>query len=225
MARLILLPGLGADERMFENLEGVDPAPVIVRHLVPEPGERLDNYATRVAEWLAINADDVVGGSSFGGLVASAVARQRQVRALVLIGSALDASALGRSGTLARFVPGWLLRSLLLSDRLLERVFAPEDTQMRQLAQSMLREAPEQLLLQGMRMMLCYRPTGDVPCPVFAIHGGRDPIMRPPFICGCRVVEDAGHGLVWTHGGVVGEFLDQVLAACSAHSSYSPAKG
>lgn len=218
MGRLILLPGLGADERMFENLGDVDPAPLAPRHLVPLPGECLEDYATRVADWLVLKSDDVVGGSSFGGLVASAVARQRRVKGLVLIGGALHAEALAQSGLL-RFVPTWLLRPMLHSDRLTEKVFAPESQAMRRLARSMLDDAPEELLLRGSRMMWRYRPAAAIRCPVFAIHGGMDPVMSPPPVAGCRLVDEAGHGIAWTHGELVGRFLREALDACARGAS------
>lgn len=212
MARLILFPGLGADERMFENLDGMGFPPVTPRHLVPEKGEILSNYAIRVANWLAIKGDDVVGGSSFGGMLASAIARQRTVRGLVLIGSAVDSAGMkGRGVALMRFLPARLLRPLLNSDRLLDRVFAPESAEVRSLAQAMMRDAPEPLLLRGGRMMSAYRPDEKVPCPVFAIHGSQDPVMRPPPVEDCRLIPDAGHGIAWTHGSRVGAFLQHAM--------------
>jgi hypothetical protein len=65
-------------------------------------------------------------------------------------------------------------------------------------------------------MLFAYRPSDTPPCPVFALHGGRDPIMRPPPVPGCRIIPDAGHGLPWTHGRDVTEFLQRAWAECPA---------
>lgn len=215
MSRLILLPGLGADERMFSNLGAAELPLVTPRHLVPVRGEDLPAYARRTAEHLGIGADDVVGGASFGSLVASAIARQRSVRALVLIGGALSAAGLRQvpGSRLILLLPVVLVRPLLRSERVLKLVFAPESAEMRQLAGKMLAEAPDDLLLYGGRMLCRYRTDEKVPCPVFAIHGGRDPVMNPPLAPGLRLLPEAGHGIAWTHGPEVGTFLREAWAA------------
>ena len=214
MSRLILLPGLGADERMFSNLGLADLPLVTPRHIVPVKGEDLPTYARRTAEHLGIGADDVVGGASFGSMVAAAIARQRSVRALVLIGGALSASGLLQvpgSGMVSQ-LPALFLRPLLRSDRVLKLVFAPESAEMHRLARMMLAEAPDDLLLYGGLMLCRYRTDEKVSCPVFAIHGGRDPVMTPPLAPGLRLLPEAGHGIAWTHGAEVGTFLREAWA-------------
>lgn len=224
MPRIILLPGLGADERIFENL-GAHKLPLeIPRHTLPAEREDLPAYARRIAEDLCIGEDDVVGGASFGAVIASAIARDKGVRGLILIGGALDSTGLRPipGEHLLHRLPTFVLRSMLRSDRAIQTVFAPEGPEVRRLARTMLAQAPDDLLLRGGKMLMAYRPPEIPSCPIFALHGGRDPVMIPPPVSGCRIVPEAGHALPWTHGHEVTEFLQQAWESCRALPSPPP---
>jgi pimeloyl-ACP methyl ester carboxylesterase len=218
LARLILLPGLGADERMFGKIDPAGLPLVIRRHLIPEKGEDLPAFARRTAVALDLTAGDVIGGSSFGSVVAAAIARHRPVAGLVLIGGALDGSGLRSlpGAHLLRILPASLLRSLLRSPKGLEYVFGPEDREIKKIIRAMLADTPDRLLLEGSRMLVSYRSSQPVPCPVFAVHGGRDPIMKPPPVADCRLIPEAGHGLAWTHGAEVTGFLCRAMEKTAA---------
>jgi hypothetical protein len=76
----------------------------------------------------------------------------------------------------------------------------------------MLAATPGALLREGSRLILHYRPSLPVLCPVHAIHGGADRLMRPPSLPQRRVISRAGHALVLTHARAVTDFLNTVLA-------------
>lgn len=219
MTRIFLLPGLAADERMYSRLRA-DGVPLVTpRLLVPDEGEEMATYARRTAATFGVTAADVVGGSSFGSMVASAIVRELPVRGLVLIGGALDSGTLlstSRRMGLLRLFPVTLLRPLLRSDQALERIFGPDSPELRELARTMLDEAPDQLIRRGSLLAGSYRSLNRPRCPVFAIHGGRDRVMVPPDVPGCRILPEAGHGIAFSHGGEVGALLREVWSLCSS---------
>ncbi len=87
--RIVLLPGLAADARMFAahraRLSGLEVPPWIK----PLEREDLAGYARRLAATIAPEPPFILGGASFGGMVAWEMARHCRPRALVLIGSAV----------------------------------------------------------------------------------------------------------------------------------------
>ncbi len=215
MPRLILLPGLGADRRMFSRLGPVGTPLEVESLLLPHKGEGMEAYAARTAKALRIGEDDLIGGGSFGGMVASAIARGRPVGALILIGSAITSDAVRRPPIpglerLLSALPPRLIEGFLRSEGLLKRVFGPEEEECLELGRVMLRDTPSKLLLEGMRLVSTYRPAGPPSCPVFAIHGRLDRVMSPPAVPGCRVIEGAGHGIAFTHAGEVTAFLQEI---------------
>mgnify|MGYP001283960767 CR=1 FL=1 len=212
MGLMILLPGLGADERMFENLGDLPFPLLVVRHLLPERKESLAHYALRTAESLGVTGDDMVGGSSFGRFVASEIARERLVLGLVLIGGALSSAELivPCIARLLCLMPMRFVLPVLRSEAFFKKAFASEGEELQYLARAMMNEAPNELLYQGGRMLLRYFPDQEPSCPVYAIHGGLDPLMKPPLVTGCRLLPQAGHAIAWTHGRDVGAFLQEV---------------
>jgi len=209
--RLILWPGLAADERMYRRLGETGWQMETPRFPLPERGETLPALALRCAALLEVGPRDVVGGCSFGGMVAAEIARQRPVRALVLLAGALDSGTLPASvrglGFLPRLLPlGWL-RRFFASEFNLRRFFGEQDPEGYALAREMLADTPDALLRDGGRMAVSQwgRPAPAV--PVFALHGAEDRVMGPPPVARLQVVAGAGHGLVFSHAGRVSDFL------------------
>jgi pimeloyl-ACP methyl ester carboxylesterase len=211
MARLFLLPGLGADERMFDGLDLACAKVVPVRLPPPRARESMPRYSSRVAAGLGLRPEDWVGGSSFGSLVAADIARRRPLRGLVLIGGGLSTASfvwpLRWLGLLGRVLPITRLHPLLATPAAFRFAFGPLSARHMRLLNDMMIAAPDALLREGMRLAMGYRPAIPVLCPVHAIHGERDRLMRPPPVANCRVVPGAGHALPQTHQLEVVDFL------------------
>jgi pimeloyl-ACP methyl ester carboxylesterase len=215
MSRLLLLPGLGADVRLFAGL-GPLGLPIVPRRLpVPQRLETMTAYALRVAAEMELRPEDWIGGASFGALVAADIARRRPVAGLVLIGGALSANAIPKPGrilaALASRQPLQPLWRLIGHPAVLSLAFRSLTPDAIHLLVEMLKSTPNDLLREGARMLASYRPSIPVLCPVFAIHGAHDRLMRPPALPHCLIVEGAGHALALTHAQDTTRFLQEIL--------------
>lgn len=215
MARLFLLPGLGADERLFAAL-GELRLPVIAHRLpVPERNEPMWSYALRVAAGLDLRAEDWIGGCSLGSLVAADIACRRPVAGLVLIGGALSSrtlvAPLGWLARLRHLMPMSVLQPLLATRTVLSLAFGALPGAVLQELAAMLEATPDALLREGARLATGYFPSLAPLCPVYAIHGARDRLMRRPPVADCRMVAGAGHALTLSHPEVVTAFLNDVV--------------
>jgi len=85
-ARVWVLPGLGADSRIFRNLEFPWSA-TFLEWTLPEVGESLSSYADRLLAPHDIQEHDLLFGYSFGGIVAQDWASRHQVQRVVLLNS------------------------------------------------------------------------------------------------------------------------------------------
>src|SRR6185503_21033432 len=85
VTRLVLLPGLGADAALFEPQRAAFPGLEVPPWLDPHPGETLPAFAARMADRVGPTGPLVLGGVSFGGMVALEMARLVQPRAVVLV--------------------------------------------------------------------------------------------------------------------------------------------
>ena len=215
MARLLLLPGLGADERLFAAL-GELCLPVSPRALpVPGHDEPMRNYTLRIAAELNLEPEDWIGGSSLGSLIAADIARHRPLAGLVLIGGALSSLTLVAPlpwlALLRHLIPVPVLHPLLASRAVLSLAFGAVPGPAMQLLTAMLESTPDTMLHEGARLATGYFPYTAPRCPVYAIHGGRDRSMRPPPVADCRMIADAGHALALTHPQAVTAFLNDVI--------------
>ena len=91
-----LIPGLGADERVFRQLAPrLDGETELLPWLAPESDdETLPHYAARMAEAIPLDATGLLVGVSFGGVVGLEISRLRPKLRTVLISSIPDASCL-----------------------------------------------------------------------------------------------------------------------------------
>lgn len=83
---IVLLSGMAADERLFGPQLAAFPGLRVQPWVEPRPGESLRRYAARLAH-LIDEQPCLVGGASFGGIVALEMATHLNVRGCVLIGS------------------------------------------------------------------------------------------------------------------------------------------
>jgi surfactin synthase thioesterase subunit len=216
--RLILFPGLAADERMYADLQVQDLPMITPRLLIPQRGEIMADYAQRHAEWLDVGEDDIVGGCSFGSMVASEICRQRQARALILLSGALSSATLTASAqrlnNVNRFstsiLPCELMRWFLQRRAFLRLVFGGSDPVHIDLGRVMVQQTPCELLRRGLYLAANYQSQQQLNCAVFALHGLKDRVLLPPAVEHCQLLADAGHGMVVSHAQQVSSFLQDV---------------
>jgi pimeloyl-ACP methyl ester carboxylesterase len=209
--RLILIPGMGADERLFDvqREAGIEfecpPFPI------PESDDDIASYAARIAKGLKVSNGCILGGVSFGGMVACELARILRPRAVLLIASC-------RTGT---GFPGYLTPlewvSRLIPDVLIEKRCEASSRMMAQmenlteeqycLIRDMSLDTPVVFLRRVARMILQWEGSEKLPCPVHQIHGGRDHIIPLKQVQADAVIPDGGHLINLTHAEQVNAFI------------------
>lgn len=218
---LVLLPGLGADHRIFESQRRAFPGLRIVERTDPAPRESLSAYAARLVERFSEPGTPyVLGGSSMGGMVALEMARHLRPAALVLIGSASS----------GREVRGWLraverlARPLpdvaIAAGRSLAPIGAPLFSSAsrvnRRLFLEMLADTPTSFLRWASRAVVEWRPASLPDIPIHRLHGTRDTIIRPAE--DATLLAGAGHLVNLSHPGATNAWLRGVLAPIARSS-------
>lgn len=198
----MLFSGMGGDGALFQALRIPEVDLLTPAHTDPKPGENLVEYAARLAQLFEIGKDDVVGGSSFGGMIAAEIARQRPVSGLVLLGSCLRPSRLPKPyRLLERF--GGLIPDFLLNFRgsrlLLRWRFAPLTAEAERALAKMAQVYDTAQLRAFGRMLFGWSGVEAASCPVLSIHGDRDRIIPLAAAEPGVVLKDAGHAFTLTH--------------------------
>lgn len=188
--RVILIPGMGADHRLFDGV-------VLAGHVVLRTNwishcddEDLSTYASRFAKHYGIGSADILIGVSMGGIIAGAIAQKVLPQRLILISSCTDICQL--SPLIAALSPIGLFSPFEMA-RLLPRVLMPAH---RKLALVMFED-------QNMAFIrwACGAVMGWTGAPrlrgTVTIHGTSDrvfPIRRQPQVD--VTIQDGGHLMV-----------------------------
>jgi pimeloyl-ACP methyl ester carboxylesterase len=205
--RVVLFSGMGGDKRMFGpiRLPGVEL--VTPDHLDPAAGESLASFAERTADSRGLGADDVVGGVSFGGMLAAQISARRKVAGAVLLASCHQARRLPAAyravELFSRAVPDALL-GLRSWPPFVRGRFAPIDPANAELMIEMARGYSPAMLRRFGRMIVEWPGVESFSCPRLAVHGANDRILPASCIDAQLVVPAAGHAFTLTHPEPVG---------------------
>ena len=201
--RVVLFSGMGADNRLFRSIRIPEVEIVTPDHAEAVPGENLTHYAARITDGLSIQPEDIVGGTSFGGMLAGEIARQRRVAGLILLGSCLRPDRLPRSyrwiERLACFIPDFAL-SCRSWRPLVRWRFAPITRDAETCLIEMANRCPAAQIRAFGRMIMDWPGIDDdVTCPVLSIHGDCDRIIPLKSAAPDIILKDAGHAFTLTH--------------------------
>lgn len=236
--RLVLLPGLAADARLFEPQRAAFPTMLVPPWITPHLRETLPEYASRFAATLDTSFDTsgpyVLGGVSFGAQVALEVAAtlppERRPHAVAVISGVRSHRGISarfrRQQALGSALPDALVRAILRGPgaaRFARREgLAPDHAA---LLSDMARDADLAFLRWAARTAARWAfdgalpERGATPPRVFQIHGRHDrviPFTPEPTLPGEVTLLDRGRHLInLAAAGEVNQWLAHVLT--SAH--------
>lgn len=222
--RLVFLPGLGADHRLFSaQLDAFDHAacPAWPRH---EPSDTLVSYASKHADTLLGDDRPILVGFSFGGMVALEIAAtagpSRSPRAIILLSGIRSRFGVSTGfrvqQRLGSLVPRPITRRLI-SGPLATRFGQRDGLNAEQtgILRAMAAETDLDFLFWGARACARWTRTELPSVPIFHAHGRRDrviPYVDRPGLPGDRtLLLDAGHLITMTQPKAVNTFIHDTI--------------
>lgn len=110
-SKVFLIPGLGADNRAFQKLTGIEGYETIcMEWIAHKKREPIEQYCERLIEKYNVSSTDKLIGLSFGGLIAQRIAEMLGTPEVILISSFRDKQDLK---PLFRFGLKWKLYKLM----------------------------------------------------------------------------------------------------------------
>lgn len=205
-----LIPGLGADERVFQflRLRGE----VHILHWLPlqTPNELLSNYAARLAATIPIAQRCWLVGVSFGGVLAQEVGQLRPLARVVLISSFIGPKELPWLGRLARatglyhLVPPQLLPRL---PRVAQWFFGVKNGREYQLLRQILHDTDPAFTRWAIARLLQW--PGRPGRPVVRIHGTTDRLL-PNGAAHSQYRLPGGHLIIISRAAEISRILNEL---------------
>lgn len=220
---LILCSGLAADSRVFAPQRLCFPDLIVPEWPVPLANESLDAYCQRLATGLTHHDRPIIGGASFGGIIALYLAQYLKPRALILIGSIHHPSelppwirAVRFTRHFVRFVPVRLLQWLFLPFS--SRAFARLAPHLAGVAAQFCQANPA-VFRWSLRALLEFTKGPSVDCPIYHIHGARDFVLPSRYTKPNTLIARGGHVISLTHSREVNEFIRSVMSQLVDHTT------
>jgi len=233
--RLILLPGVGADARLFIPQREAFPDLHTPGWLPHRPEESLLEYASRMAEVIrplceippspnvaggGASGPVLIGGASFGGMVAYEAARLLPVDGVAQMGSCRHPravrSALRAAGPFAPAVPVASLGiAKVLSPLAVEMLINLKRPQ-RALVARMFQDSDSHFMKWALTSILQWQPSPPPEVPVRAIHGDRDLLIDVKLVEADEVIPGGGHLINLTHADDVNAFIARMAESVAA---------
>ncbi|MBD2769631.1 alpha/beta fold hydrolase [Hymenobacter sp. BT664] len=207
-----LIPGLGADGRVFHylRLQGE----VHVLHWLPPHGARepLPHYAARLAAAVPVEQACWLVGVSFGGVLALALGELRPLARVVLISSLASprelpwVANLARATGLHRLLP---MRWLALGPRVAQWFFSVENDAEYQLLRAIIRDTDLRLARWAIGQIVHW--SGSSGIPVARIHGTHDRLL-PRGAAHSHYQLPGGHFIIVSRAVEISQLLNYLAA-------------
>ncbi len=216
---LILFSGMGADASVFVSQALAFPNLIVPEWPTPFDGDDLTSYCARLADSLNPNQRCIVGGASFGGVVALEMTRHLDVYGCILIGSVRGPHQLPKRIRLLRpFLPALAITPItMLQKSAASSVIAARNAGAKHLAgvARQFSDADADVLRWSAREILSWDSNYD-DVEIRHIHGARDHVFPISCVEPDEVVSEGGHVISMTHGPQVNEFLHKHISQITA---------
>lgn len=207
------ISGLGADEKIFANLQVAAGYELIhIPWTSPENNDTIETYAARMASLITEEAA-IVLGVSFGGMIGIEIARQRPLQKLILVSSIKSFNELPRwmrvAGRLKlnKFLP---TKSFKFTEKIDNNRLGVSSIAERDMVRAY-RQAADQVYLRWAINEILNWKNDWAPENIVHIHGGKDRIFPASKIKAAHIINGATHMMIYNRGADISAIINKEL--------------
>jgi pimeloyl-ACP methyl ester carboxylesterase len=212
--KIYFISGLGADERVFKHIKlPSNCEPVHLSWIKPGKNESLHDYAMRMAE--RINPDEKFAliGLSFGGMIATEIAKKFKPEKVILISSIPSTEQLpiyyklaGKIG-LQKILP----ISFIKNAAFVKRLITNERSEDKKMLRAMIRECDDDFIRWAMTAILKW-DNKDIPKNLVHLHGTNDGILPVHYTKPTHPIRNGSHLMVLTKAREINGILRSLFS-------------
>ena len=213
MGKLYVLPGLGADYRIYQNidLQGYDV--VNVEWMEPEKLDTLSTYAQKLIDKYHIRPHSILIGNSLGGMLSIEIAKKVEIDKVILISSIKTFHEAPWGFTLYRYIPlsYKIIKKLIGSVRyIIKLIFGDMSQENQELFISMLQNTSPTFIQWANKAVLKW-DNQIIPKNVYHIHGDKDHIFPYRKIKNATIIKDGSHIMIFDRAKEINTWLKGIL--------------
>ncbi|MFT5648104.1 MAG: pimeloyl-ACP methyl ester carboxylesterase [Aureispira sp.] len=213
MQKVYFISGLGADRRVFSNLELPNVEILHIDWVKPSAEDTMTTYATKLLPQIDTTVPVTILGLSFGGMLAVELSHLIEDSQTILLSTAITASAIPlRYKLLGKWnVPNKVPFSLVRkTNALTHHLFGLKTAAHKVLLKEILSDTDEYFFRWAIEAILNWE-NEKVPLHVTQIHGTKDHILPLVETSNLIKVEGGGHLMVLEQADLVTEILKEIL--------------
>ena len=214
MSKIYLIAGMGADTRIYNNIELPDENEVVpVDWIEPDTTDTLSTYAQKLIKQYNISYNSVVIGNSLGGMIAIEIAKLMPLNKVILISSIKTMHEAPRYFSLFKTLPVYKLIPGTAFTKLggfIRPVFGGMSPQHLWLFKDMLSKTSPKFLKWAMGAVLKWKNT-TIPPNVYHIIGDKDLVFNYKLIKDATVVKGGTHIMIFDKAKEINKLLKGIL--------------
>jgi pimeloyl-ACP methyl ester carboxylesterase len=206
--KVYFIPGLGADSRAFNFLDLSFCEPVFIEWPTPLPHETLAAYAEKIFDIINDETATIVG-LSFGGMIATEIAKQHPRTKAILISSAKTYKEIPAYLRFWRHLPVYKYSSgktMRFSGKLVLNILGAKGEAQRTLQQQIIQSSDPAFTRWAMHAIVTWR-NQDVPENIIHIHGSADKLLPYRYVKVQHTIHGGQHVMIMDRAKEVSELL------------------
>jgi pimeloyl-ACP methyl ester carboxylesterase len=213
MGRIFLVPGLGADCRIYKNIDLKDYETIAVEWIEPDKNDSLASYAQKLIDYYKITPGSIVIGNSLGGMLATEIGKILDLNKVILISSIKTAKEAPLKFKLACYlplyhlVPAKLMTSMGFAIRF---VFGKMSKAHQEMFLSMLKNTSPKFVKWAIGAILHW-DNQTIPQNVYHITGDKDLIFPYERIKNATIIKGGTHIMIFNRAKEINNWLKTIL--------------
>lgn len=211
---IYLLPGLGADGRLFKQLSIAAHKLVYITYPVPTRGQSMASYAIEISKQIDTSEKFILIGVSLGGMIACELAATLNPHKVILISSARCNHEIPKFYRLqgrmriSKLIPGWFLKYAAVA---LQGIIENDSWKDRKFFRAMIKAKPSIYYKRTVSMIVNWDRTESNP-EIIHIHGTGDRTLPFHLVKPHHTIKDGSHMMVYTRAEEISKILVDLLS-------------
>ena len=213
MSKIYLISGLGADTRLYNNIDLHEHEVVPVDWIEPHVTDTLATYAQKIIFQYNIQSVSVIIGTSLGGMIAIEIAKQVPINKVILISSIktiIEAPwyfKVFQRAPVYRLLPGSFYRELGF---MVKPIFGKFNEHDAWLFKDMLKKSSPVFIKWAMGAVLKW-DNQTIPPKVYHLIGDKDRVFNYKRIKDATVIKGGTHIMIFDRAKEINKLLKSIL--------------
>jgi pimeloyl-ACP methyl ester carboxylesterase len=213
MPKIYLVPGMGADSRIYKNIDLEESDVTLVDWIIPKPNDTLATYAQKLILQYDIKPGSIVIGNSLGGMLAMEMGKFMTLEKIILISSIRTIDEAPGYFSLFSVLPvyklvpaNWMTKIRFL----IKLAFGKMSKDDLWLFRDMLKNTPPVFLKWSMGAVLHW-DNKTIPPNVYQVSGDKDAVFPYKKLKDAEIIKGGTHIMIFDKAKQINKILKRIL--------------